>query len=398
MANPLIPLQTEVPDVGVFQNALLRGRADRRAQAENERRQAQAERESELQPLRIQALQQSLESGGLDLETERFLLQNQRQVLAGEMAKHIKATPKENRTQMAELLERSAKASGQLGENETLADDDIMNDAFLDSLISGGDAARAAITASMKPSSVPARIQEFQFRERLTPNEQQAFDHLVRAPTTVTLGDVPAVLTPTDPTVAQPVQTGSEPETQEEIQERLTQQEAEKQKRIAESKETGKAFGQAIVDLPRVTATTASGIEVIDQALNHPGLEAATGASSRLDPRNFLPGTDAYSFNVLMDQIRGKTFLQAFQSLRGGGQITNIEGDKATAAIGRLNTGQKTDDFVEALGDLKEVLQAGQRRAEKAAGKAEEEILKKVSPKVRELWDHMTPEEKAAFQ
>ena len=37
-----------------------------------------------------------------------------------------------------------------------------------------------------------------------------------------------------------------------------------------------------------------------------------------------------------MEQIRGKNFLTAYQQLKGGGAITEIEGTKAEAAQARL--------------------------------------------------------------
>ena len=61
--------------------------------------------------------------------------------------------------------------------------------------------------------------------------------------------------------------------------------------------------------------------QAIDQALQHPGLETATGLQGRIDPRNYIPGTDSYNFNVRLDQLKGKTFLQAFEQLKGGGKL-----------------------------------------------------------------------------
>lgn len=134
---------------------------------------------------------------------------------------------------------------------------------------------------------------------------------------------------------------------------------------------TGRGVAEARLELPQTIATAEGSLAVLDQAINHPGRKTATGASSRLDPRNYTPGTEAYNFNVLMDQIQGRTFLQAYQSLRGGGQITEIEGKKAEQAIARLNTAQSEEAFLKSLNDLKEVIQTGIERAKKKAGKTE---------------------------
>lgn len=100
-------------------------------------------------------------------------------------------------------------------------------------------------------------------------------------------------------------------------------------------------------------------IEMLDK---HPGRETATGASGVIDPRNYIPGTDAKDFSVALDQLKGKTFLQAFESLKGGGQITEVEGKKATEAIGRLNTAQSDKAFKQALGDLRGVVEGAMKR------------------------------------
>jgi hypothetical protein len=100
----------------------------------------------------------------------------------------------------------------------------------------------------------------------------------------------------------------------------------------------------------------------VQKALDHPGRTTATGVSGTVDPRNYMPGTDAKNFRVVLDQIKGKAFLQAFQNLKGGGQITEVEGKKATDAIARLDTAQSDDEFNTALTDLQSVMKQGYAR------------------------------------
>lgn len=101
---------------------------------------------------------------------------------------------------------------------------------------------------------------------------------------------------------------------------------------------------------------------VLDMAIKHPGRETATGLSGTLDPRNYTPGTNAKNFSVILDQIKGSAFMQAYQSLKGGGQITEVEGKKATEAIARLNTAQSDEEFKSALLDFKDVVDKGRAR------------------------------------
>lgn len=108
--------------------------------------------------------------------------------------------------------------------------------------------------------------------------------------------------------------------------------------------------------LPKVRSESQRTVALIDKALNHPGRAASTGLSS-LNPFNVAPGSDAMNFRVLLEQLKGGTFLQAFQSLKGGGAITQVEGTKAEQAIARLNEAQSDEEFIVALQDLRTVAQ-----------------------------------------
>jgi hypothetical protein len=68
-----------------------------------------------------------------------------------------------------------------------------------------------------------------------------------------------------------------------------------------------------------------------------------------------------------MDRIGGQAFLQAFASLKGGGVITDIEGDKATKAIATLSTSQSPEAFLENLKDFKSSVQESLDDARKNA-------------------------------
>lgn len=144
-------------------------------------------------------------------------------------------------------------------------------------------------------------------------------------------------------------------------------------KNIAEAKaqeEIGKLRGPAEINLPTTLAKAEQALGVIDQMIAHPGREAATGLSSRVDPRNYIAGTDATDFNVMSRQLQGKAFLEAFESLKGGGQITEVEGQKATEAIGRLSTAQSEEAYLAALRELRGIIVGGMARARQKAGVA----------------------------
>ena len=76
-----------------------------------------------------------------------------------------------------------------------------------------------------------------------------------------------------------------------------------------------------------------------------------------------------------MEQINGASFLSAFESLRGGGQITQIEGEKATTAINRMSAATNDDEFNAAAKDFLDVVDSGVKNAKDlASGKTMQPI------------------------
>lgn len=100
-------------------------------------------------------------------------------------------------------------------------------------------------------------------------------------------------------------------------------------------------------------------LSTINGILDDPALSYSTGALSVLQN---VPGTPMKRVQGRVNQLNGQAFLQAFASLKGGGQITETEGAKATAAIGRLDSSQSPEDYKSALTELKDILVAAQTR------------------------------------
>jgi hypothetical protein len=133
--------------------------------------------------------------------------------------------------------------------------------------------------------------------------------------------------------------------------------------KVAEAQ--GEAQGAGKVALPGVEDKTTIALKTIKQIREHPGRDWGTGLTAALPS---IPGTDTRGFVNLVEQAKGQTFLQAFESLKGAGAITEIEGSKATQAIARLDRAQSKKDFDSALNDLEEVIHMGVRRARAKAG------------------------------
>jgi hypothetical protein len=100
--------------------------------------------------------------------------------------------------------------------------------------------------------------------------------------------------------------------------------------------------------------------DLLERVKTHPGRKWSTGGTSIL-PK--APGTSAADFQVLLDQISGQQFMQAYQTLKGGGQITEVEGRKATEAQARLNPRQSEESFLQGVTELQQIARAAKERA-----------------------------------
>lgn len=106
-------------------------------------------------------------------------------------------------------------------------------------------------------------------------------------------------------------------------------------------------------------------LATLDSLENHPGMSSAVGWQGAIPDAMIPAGTDMAGFKSVLDQVQGQAFLQAFESLKGGGQITEIEGQKATAAITRLNRSLSEAEFKKAIDELRDVVKTGMSRAQK---------------------------------
>jgi hypothetical protein len=66
---------------------------------------------------------------------------------------------------------------------------------------------------------------------------------------------------------------------------------------------------------------------------------------------------------VKVEQIAGVAFLQAFETLKGAGAITQVEGEKATQAIARLSRTQSPEAFKASLFEFTDIVRRGVEKA-----------------------------------
>lgn len=129
----------------------------------------------------------------------------------------------------------------------------------------------------------------------------------------------------------------------------------------------GKAEGEFTAEqrlrAPQSFAVAKDMVQVIGDFLNHPGFEDVFGYIQGRLPTLLPTATDAEKY---LKQIQGKAFLQAFETLKGGGQITEREGIAATQAISRLNSAQSEAAAEEALFELYELAITAMKKAKDA--------------------------------
>lgn len=160
------------------------------------------------------------------------------------------------------------------------------------------------------------------------------------------------------------------------------------QQRMANARVTGEAIAKGDVAaqrlLPQTITRAEDGIRLIDEMIGrpeerdasgkviraatkpHPGFEDAVGATWKPGFR-FIPGTNAANFMARFDQINGQAFLEAFETLKGGGAITEPEGVKGTQAISRARIAQSEAEFISAMRDLQSVVRKGVENAKRKA-------------------------------
>lgn len=127
----------------------------------------------------------------------------------------------------------------------------------------------------------------------------------------------------------------------------------------------GKQAGEAAADLSGARITADRTLGLVDELYNDPYLESMIGP---IEGR--LPNVSASAGRVQsrMDQLQGTAFLEAYNMLRGGGQITEVEGKKAESAMARLRTAQNEADYRAALMDFRDAVETGISKLEARAG------------------------------
>lgn len=134
----------------------------------------------------------------------------------------------------------------------------------------------------------------------------------------------------------------------------------------AQAKVEGTAAGEAVTGLGSAVAKGEQAVALIDQIANDPALPSILGIVQGNIPAGtpiIGGGQVGADLGAKIEQLQGQVFLEAFESLKGGGAITEIEGQKAERAKARLNRAQSPEAYRIALNELREVIELGMERA-----------------------------------
>lgn len=117
---------------------------------------------------------------------------------------------------------------------------------------------------------------------------------------------------------------------------------------------------------------------------NHPGAKWAIGIGGIVPDALQVPNTSHADYMAFWEETMGKQFAQAFESLKGGGQITVIESTKAQQALSRLSNRKQTKaSWDKAVDDFVEAYEAGMKKINaRALGQQPKPITEKTS------WDN----------
>lgn len=138
---------------------------------------------------------------------------------------------------------------------------------------------------------------------------------------------------------------------------------------IAGAKEQALSKTKTASELPKVVQQGEDTIRLVDDLLTHPGYKMSVGKSAPIGSAlSFIPGTNESSFDIALKQLKGKQFLEAFESLKGGGQITQIEGEKATQAMSRMEKANTEGEFEKAAREFQGIIRNGINRTKLRAG------------------------------
>lgn len=141
--------------------------------------------------------------------------------------------------------------------------------------------------------------------------------------------------------------------------------------------ETAKLSAQRIdaakTTLPKLEAFGAQSRNAINDLANDPELDSILGRimgaipDQKLNDYASLGGPGMARVSAKYNQLVGQVFLKGFETLKGGGQVTEIEGNKAQQAMSSMHRGMSKEDFIAAMNQFQAAVDEGIAKLREAA-------------------------------
>ena len=126
----------------------------------------------------------------------------------------------------------------------------------------------------------------------------------------------------------------------------------------------------AAINLESTQANARTMSDLFSRIRNHRGREAVLDSNlGTLNPMLRIPNSAELDFNSILKELQGDVFMTAYKGLKGGGQITEIEGEKAEQAIQNMTINQTEQQFMESLDILENIVMQATREATNKANK-----------------------------
>ena len=107
-------------------------------------------------------------------------------------------------------------------------------------------------------------------------------------------------------------------------------------------------------------AANSSRTVIANMMQNQAGMESALGViNGSMDINNVMVSEEARNFITFHEQLQGQIFMTAFQALKGGGSITEVETRAATAAMNRMSRQISKEDYIAALQEFRAAVMTG---------------------------------------
>ena len=130
---------------------------------------------------------------------------------------------------------------------------------------------------------------------------------------------------------------------------------AEQKGRAAAATETGKSAAEAAMAMPKLVADAGRFGDTVDRILElERHIDKIVGpVNGRLSP-SLIFNTDAQALLNYIEELKSQQFGTAAATMRGLGALSNAEGEKIQAAVGRLNRWGDPKKFIEDLKRIRE--------------------------------------------